>query len=469
MRRQADLLILAALVLGAAVPVRPSSAQAPVADLSTRPGEDWGTFLGPGGNGRSAATGIVRPWPAAGPRLVWHAEMGEGYCAPAVALGRCVVCDRVGGEIRTRCLEAETGRALWEHRYATGYADTFGYDGGPRSAPVIVGDAVFTFGPEGRLECLGLADGKLRWQVDTTAEYHVVKNFFGVGAAPVVFESAAARLVIVQVGGSRPGSAPAAPDRLDLVKGLDSGLVAFDAATGKERWRATPQLASYSTPVLARLGGRDALLAWMRDDLVVVDPITGGARGEFRWRADELYSAIAASPVVAGDEVLLTETYGPGSVLLKAGAEGLVPLRRDPERSRPFRSLRAHWATPVLVDGHLYGSSGRNAGDAVLVCADWRTGAVRWFEPGLGRASLAAVDGHLVVLSEFGELLLVKASAESYAEVSRARIADGGARGTDAEGGLLAAPCWAAPVIARGYLFVRGRGRIVCLDLLPGP
>jgi len=460
-----------ALWPAAGVGVPPASpaaaAPAPVTDLSTRPGEDWGTFLGPGGNGRSAATGIVRPWPAAGPRLVWHAEMGEGYCAPAVALGRCVVCDRTGDEIRTRCLEAETGRELWQRRYTTDYKDTFGYDGGPRAAAVIAGDAVVTFGPEGRLECLEPADGRLRWQVDTTAAYHVVKNFFGVGAAPVVFTAGGDRFVIVQVGGSRPGSAPPSPERLDLVRGLDSGLVAFDLATGRERWRATGELASYSTPVLARIDGKDALLAWMRDTFVVVDPATGELRADFRWRADELFSAIAASPVVSGSEVLLSETYGPGSVLLRLTRAGLEPVRRDPDRSRPARSLRSHWATPVLVDGHAYGSSGRHAGDAMFVCADWKTGAIRWSEPGLGRASAVLVDGHLVVLGEFGELLLVKATPERYEEVSRVRLVDAGA-GQGRDSSLLVAPCWAAPVVARGLLYVRGQGRIVCLDLLPG-
>lgn len=441
---------------------------AAVADLSTRPGEDWGTFLGPRGDGTSAATGILRSWPAAGPRLVWHAEMGEGYCAPAVALGRCVVCDRVGAEIRTRCLEAETGRELWQRRYPTDYRDTFGYDGGPRAAAVIAGDAVVTFGPEGRLACLGLADGRVRWEIDTTAAYHVVRNFFGVGAAPVICAAGDDRLVIVQVGGSRPGSAPPSPERLDLVKGLDSGLVAFDLATGRERWRATDELASYSTPVLARIDGRDLLLAWMREKLVVVDPVTGRVRADFRWRADDLFSAIAASPVVAGSEVLLSETYGPGSVLLRLSPAGIEPVRRDPDRSRPARSLRSHWATPVLADGHLYGSSGRHAGDAVLVCADWRSGEIRWSEPGLGRASTALVDGHLIVLGEFGELVLARATPEKYDEVSRVRLVDPAAAGQGRDASLLVAPCWAAPIVARGYLFVRGQGRVVCLDLLPG-
>jgi outer membrane protein assembly factor BamB len=456
----------------AASPENPSTI---VADLWTRPGEDWGEFLGPTGNGRSSLNGMAVPWPADGPRVVWHCELGEGYCGPAVAQGRCLICDRVGQEIRIRCLAAETGQEIWQQRYPTDYVDTFGYDGGPRAAAVIAGDAVLTFGPEGRLECRGLVDGASRWQVDTSAVFHVVRNFFGVGTAPLVVDTAEGRLVVVQVGGSRPGGTPPSPERLDLVKGLDSGLVAFDLATGIERWRSSDQLASYSTPVRATLDGRERLLAWMRDRLLVVDPATGGVQADVRWRATELFSVVAASPVVAGSEILLSETYGPGSVLLTVTAAGLQTVRQDAVGSRPARSLKSHWATPVLHDGHLYGSSGRNAGDAVLVCADWKTGAVRWSEAGLGRSSLVSADGHLIVLGEFGDLVLVKATPDAYVEVSRTRLVAAAidthntTRRVLQEGGfeLLVTPCWAAPVIAHGYLYVRGQGRLVCLDLLP--
>ena len=293
---------------------RPGAVSAPAAapDLWTRPGEDWGGFLGPTGNGRSTLEGIVSPWPAGGPRIVWHCEVGEGYCAPAVARGRCVICDRVGDEMRVRCLAAETGRALWERRAPTAYVDTFGYDGGPRAQAVIDGDLVITYSAEGRLACRQLVDGAELWEIDTAAAYHVVRNFFGVAAAPVVVEVDGRRLVIVQVGGSPPGSAPAAPERLDVVRGLDSGLVAFDLLTGAERWRTSDELASYSTPVVARVAGETLLLAWMRDRFLVVDPATGRVRAGRRFRADELFSVVAASPVVAGDEILLSETYGPG-------------------------------------------------------------------------------------------------------------------------------------------------------------
>lgn len=430
-------------------------------DLATRDGEDWGSFLGPAGDGRSSLATMTVPWPARGPRIVWHVEMGEGYCAPAVALGRAVLFDRVGRDVRLRCLRADTGEKVWEERYPTDYVDTFGYDGGPRAAPVIAGDRVVTFGPEGRLVCRALADGAALWQVDTASDYHVIQNFFGVGAAPLVLEVGGRRLVIVQVGGSPPGSAPPSPERLDLVRGADSGLVAFDLDSGAEVWRATDQLASYSAPVLARIAGADRVLAWMRDDLVVVAPATGAVQSRFRWRADELFTAIAASPVVRGDEVLLTECYAPGSVLLDLSGPEIRPLRQDRRNARPDRALKSHWSTPVVRDDHVYGQSGRNSGDACLVCVDWKTGTIRWSEGGFGRASVVLVGGHLLVLGEYGDLALVEATPERYVEVSRTRLVDA----MDARRDLLAPPCWAAPVVARGACFVRGQGRLVCLDL----
>lgn len=429
-------------------------------DLWTRPGEDWGTFLGPTGNGRSGLTGLPTPWPADGPRIAWHCELGEGYCAPAVARGRCVLCDRVGDDFRVRCLEAETGRLLWERRKPTAYVDSFGYDGGPRAQAVIDGDLVVTYSAEGRLACRQLVDGRELWQVDTAAAYHVVRNFFGVAATPVVVEADGRRLVVVQVGGSPPGSAPAAPERLDLVRGLDSGLVAFDLLSGAERWRSSDELASYSTPVVTRLGGEELLLSWMRDRFLVVEPATGRIRASRRYRADELFSVVAASPVASGTEVLLSETYGPGSLLMALAGGRLDVVREDAGRGRPRESLRAHWSTPVLHDGHLYGSSGRNAGDAVVLCADWKSGAIRWSERGLGRAGVVVVDGHLIVLGEFGDLVLARATPERFEPLSRTRLVDAGA------GDLLAPPCWAPPVVAHGYLYLRGQGRLVCVDLL---
>ena len=475
------------LLLGSLCVAQPAARGDEPADLATRSGEDWGAFLGPTGNGRSGLDAMTIPWPAAGPRVVWHTGAGEGYCGPAVALGRAVVFDRVGRECRLRCLHAETGRPLWEHRYPTAYADTFGYDGGPRAAPVIAHGRVLSFGPEGRLECRRLDDGESLWHVDTSAEYHVVQNFFGVGAAPLVLETAGRRIVVVQVGGSRPGSAPPSPERLELVKGLDSGLVALDLETGREMWRSSDQLASYSTPVAAAFGGEPRILAWMRDDFLVVDPADGGVKGRFRWRADDVFSAVAASPVVSGDEVLLSEAYAPGSVVLDlaavagprpagpppargrpeadagpaAGAIGV--LRHDRRGSRADRALKAHWATPVLYRGCLYGSSGRNSGDAVLACVDWKTGAVRWSAGGYGRASVVLACGQLVVLGEYGDLALVRANPDRHEEISRVRVVGEVAPGREAD--LLAPPCWAAPVIARGLLYLRGKERLVCLDL----
>ena len=432
--------------------------------LWSRPGEDWSLFLGPTGNGRSKLRGLVVPWAETGPEVCWTIELGEGYCGPSVSKGRAIVFDRIAGDERLRCVHAETGELIWEERSPTGYVDMFGYDGGPRSSPILCDGYVISYGAEGLLACRRLVDGSLQWKVETGKEFHVVPNFFGVGASPVIYKTTSGsqrKLVIVQVGGSASDGSPADPQRLDLVKGFDSGLVAFDIENGSEVWRTSNELASYSTPLLNNFDGEVRLLAWMRDRLLLIDPESGAVKDSFFWRAKELFSVVAASPVVHAAEVLLSETYGPGSVLLGVENDLFVERRRDPPRSRHRNSLRCHWATPVLHDGCVYGTTGRNAGDALFVCTDWRTGELHWKEPGLGRAGCVLVDGVLIVLSEFGELLVIKASKKTCEIISRCELVDRQTRDT-----LLSPPCWASPVVAHGYLYIRGAGKLVCIDLM---
>ncbi len=137
-----------------------------------------------------------------------------------------------------------------EIRVSYDYRDTIGYDNGPRCAPVIDQDRVYTFGVEGMLHCLNLSDGKLLWKVNTTEKYGVVQNFFGVGSTPII----EGKLLLVHIGGSPAGSAPSSPERLDEIKPNGSSIVAFDKLTGTEVYRTA--MISPVTPVLLvrRLG-----------------------------------------------------------------------------------------------------------------------------------------------------------------------------------------------------------------------
>ena len=236
-------------------------------DLATRQGADWPTLLG--AKGDSIAVGPVPgPWPETGPKIIYTLDMGEGYAMPSVSRGRLLAFDRVGDKIRLRCIHAETSKALWDFSYPTAYEDKYGYDGGPRTSPVIDGSRVYIIGPEGMLHALDVATGKVLWKRDTTAEFGVVQNFFGVGSTPIV----AGDLLLVQVGGSPSGS-----DTTDIanLKSTGTALVAFNKRTGILVWKAGEDLASYSSPVLATLAQQPVCLLLARDDSVFLVALRG--------------------------------------------------------------------------------------------------------------------------------------------------------------------------------------------------
>ena len=426
-------------------------------------GSDWPRFLGPNGDSTSNEKGILSPWPKQGLRLVWSHRAGEGYAIPSIQNGKLYLFDRHDDKARLTCMEARTGKFIWKFEYETKYEDMFNYSGGPRCCPVVDGDRVTIYGPEGMLHCLDTEKGKLIWKHDTIKEYGIVPNFFGVGSTPVIDGD----LLIVQVGGSPPDSKDV--DFLKL-KGNGSGIVAFDRKTGKEKWRLSDELASYSSPVLATIGQRRWCFVLARGGLLGFDPASGKKDFFFPWRAKSLESVNAANPVVVGDKVLISETYGPGSVLLqvKAGENPKV-IWDDAEKGRTDKSLQCHWMTPIHHDGYVYGSSGRHDTNAELRCVELATGKVMWSKPRLARTSLLMVDGHFICMGEYGDLRLLKVNPKKYEEVSVMVVFPLDRQGKpdrDADP-LLTYPCWAAPVLSHGLLYLRGKEHVVCLELIP--
>ena len=455
MSRMAGVLILCSLAgLAATASARAEApAPAPVDLWTIKSGSDWGRFLGPTGDGKSPEAGIAKQWPEGGLPIRFQRPLGEGYAPPAVAMGRLFVFDRVKDNARLTCLHAETGEAIWQFTYTTDYMDQYGYDGGPRCQPIVDGDRVYSLGPEGLLHCLSVADGRLLWKVHTSDMFDVVQNFFGVGAAPVID----GELLIMQVGGSPRGSLPVITGE---VKGNGSGIVAFNKQTGEVVYKITDELASYATPTLATIHGRRWCFAFMRGGLLAFNPTDGKVDFHYPWRAETVESVNASSPVVVDDMVFISECYGPGSSLLKVtpgGAEPYEVVWKDAERGRP--NMATHWNTPIHVDGYLYGSSGRHAGGAELRCIELKTGKVMWSQPRLTRSQLTYIDGHFIVLTEFGQLLLVRVNAQKFEPVATWTPVD------DAGKELLEYPAWAAPVVSHGLMYVRGKDRLLCVEL----
>lgn len=429
-------------------------------------GSDWPSFLGPTGDSKSPETGILTQWPMTGPRIVWQREAGEGYGIGSISRGRFFQFDRFGEVARLDCLHAETGELIWKFEYPTDYVDTYQYNGGPRASPVIDDDRVYILGVDGQLYCLDVLTGKPLWNVDTVKKFGVIQNFFGVGSTPCIEGD----LLLVMVGGSPDEDQSAPRGMLDRVSGNGSGIVAFDKRTGEVKYQITDELASYASMRVVELAGRRTGLAFCRGGLVAFDPRTGKVDFQYPWRTKILESVNASTPVVVGNEVFISETYGVGSSLLNVKAPGEFDVVWSDDPKVREKAFKAHWNTPIFVDGNLYGCSGRNPPDAELRCIEWKTGKVMWTVPNQIRTSLLHVDGHFVCLGEFGHLELIKVNPEKYepvAEVTLRRKEVGPAIPGLEPSPLLKTPCWAAPILSHGLLYVRGDDRLVCLELIP--
>ncbi len=415
---------------------------------------DWNDFLGPERNGKSQEKIDITLWGKTGPPVVWHKQIGTSYGAPTVANGRLFIFARHGNMARLTCLESTTGSELWRFEYLTDYEDMYGYNNGPRCCPVVDKDRVYIFGADGMLHCVRVSDGKGLWKVDTMAKFHVVQNFFGVASAPAV----EGELLIVQIGGSPPGS----PDDIWEANGRPdtngSGIVAFNKHTGEVVYQIADELASYASPVFTTIDDRRWGFAFLRGGLVGFEPTSGAIDFHYPWRHPKIESVNASSPVVADDFVFISESYGIGSSVIKVHPGGYEVIWKD-RASRRNKSMELHWNTAIHHEGYLYACSGQSPNGAELRCVELKTGKVTWAQRVDERASLLWVNDHFIYLGEYGHLMLLKCTPEKLEVISQVMPKDKNGRQ------LIKHPAWAAPVLANGYLYIRGKDSLICFDL----
>lgn len=441
--------------------------------------EDWPRFLGPRGNCTSAETNLLDRWDTNGPPILWEKSIGTGYSAPSVRGDLIVLHHRLANEEIVEAMDPRFGKAKWDYKYPSRFVDPFGYNNGPRCTPLLTSNRCYTFGAEGKLLCLDLADGRVVWQRDTAKDWSVPEAFFGVGSTPLLEGDR----LIVMVGGQP-----------------DAGVVALEPGTGKTIWESvgrktwqgvTPiggrttkpyewtgseMLASYASPVAATIHGQRHLFCLMRQGLVALNPTNGAVRFHRWFQAPVNESVNAMCPVVQDDLVFFSAAYyRVGAVALRVQPDGQSyaeawrsppnSFERDPATGGYYSPvLEIHWTTPVLLDGFLYAFSGRNEPDATFRCVELKSGKLRWSRDEswpahstrqprpFGRGSAILADGKLIVLGEGGRLGLFRPNPEKPEELCAWQVPS------------LRYPCWAGPVLSDRKLFLRSEDKLVCLN-----
>lgn len=396
------------------------------AGLTNLPAADWPQFLGPSRNGIVAADEPALPEVLPiDLKPLWEKTAGAGFAGPVVSGGKVILFHREGGDMTTEALDVGTGRVIWRTTYVTDYVDSFGFDNGPRAVPAVAEGRVFTFGPEGRVTALDLATGHEIWNYDTASALTSPQGFFGRAPSPLVIGGH----VIIAAGGSQDGKA--------------AGLVALEARTGKVAWMSVDDEAGYASPVAV---GETQILAWMRNQLWLVNAADGSIAANKRLRSNMDASVNAATPIACGqDRWLVSAGYGVGAHVFTCRP---TALEENWSRDRVFD---CHYATPVFLGAHLFGFHGRQETGMNLRCIS-TDGELAWELPErLVGGTLLAVGNKLLMLTEDGELRVLRADPSRYDQLASWQILRAGHRSHAA--------------FADGVFFARDSERLVACRL----
>ena len=380
----------------------------------------WTGFRGPLRDGHYRERTILTTWPVA-LSPVWKQLVGGGHASFAVANGRAFTIEQRGGEEVVAAYDVRSGRELWAHGWTSAFREAMGGDG-PRATPTWHDAVVYALGAEGELRALREADGGQLWRASILQDASASNLEWGMAASPLVVDD----LVIVVPGG-RSGRS----------------VLAYDRRTGQQVWAAFDDKASYAAPQVATIHGVRQVLIFSSSRLASVRPEDGTLLWDFPWRGGGGAGINVAQPIVLEDRIFISTGYGVGSAMLRAERSGDRFSVRELWRSNRMKN---QFTSSVHHDGFIYGLD-----EGILACLEAATGERRWKAGRYGDGQLLLASGHLVIVSDSGELALVQATPTGHVEKARFPAIDG--------------RTWNHPAIGGGLLLIRNSNEMAAFDL----
>jgi len=185
------------------------------------------------------------------------------------------------------------------------------------------------------------------------------------------------------------------------------------------------------------------ILVFSASRLMGITPDRGAVLWEYPWTTQ--YGVNASQPLLLDERRVFVSTgYGTGAAAIELTPSGDGGLTVK-ELWRTHR-MKNQFTSSVLHEGFIYGLD-----EAILACIDAATGELKWKNGRYGYGQVMLASGHLIVLTESGEIALVAATPERFTEIVRFPAIDG--------------KTWNHPAIADGYLLVRNIGEMAAFDL----
>lgn len=402
-----------------AVPSPAAPTAAPEPDAPVVPAMAWTTdatgFRGARRDGHYSAAPIRVDWATLSP--MWKQPVGGGYASFSSANGRAFTIEQRGAEEVVAAYDVLSGRELWTHAWKRSFG---GSRGGPRATPTWHDGIVYALGATGELRALADADGRQLWRTDILEDAGAGNLEWGMAASPLVVDDT----VVVLPGGANGKS-----------------VLAYDRRTGRQAWSALSDAVSYSSPMLADIAGVRQIVVFTASRVVGLTPDGGDLLWEFPWP----YGQNPSQPLILGDRVFVSTSSGGGAVMIQLAREGDRVTARELWRTNRMKN---NFTSSVHHDGFIYGLD-----ESILACLDAATGELKWKGGRYGYGQVMLANGHLIVITEQGELALVRATPESHQEAVRFAAIEG--------------QTYNHPAIVDGILLIRNMNEMAAFDVRP--